>query len=161
MQNVPTQLAICSVPEELRGLKNRPWVPRHVDGFVADERVTWYCKIAVQLPPHTANTVQKSIAYMMERLDGRISISELCALVGLSATHFSPLFRSVTGYPPIQFFIRAKIQRACELIEKTDSNLRRIAALLGYKDSLHFSKVFKSVVGVSPSQYRMAIAEKK
>jgi AraC-like DNA-binding protein len=119
-----------------------------------DDRIDWCCKSASRYPWKTADKIQRSIVYMMEHLDGPISIDELCRVVDLSPAHFFAVFRSVTGHSPKRFFVRVKMRRACELIRGTDLSMKRIAGLIGFKDPLHFSRTFKTIVGQSPSEYR-------
>ena len=59
-----------------------------------------------------------------------------------------------TGYAPIDYFIRLKIQKACELLETTDQQVGEMGYSLGYPDIDYFSRLFKKVVGLSPRQYR-------
>src|SRR5262249_10574748 len=59
-----------------------------------------------------------------------------------------------TGFAPEDFFIRLKIQRACEILEATDLCVKEVAAKLGYDDAFYFSRLFKSVNGVAPTEYR-------
>ncbi|MCB0166075.1 MAG: helix-turn-helix transcriptional regulator, partial [Anaerolineae bacterium] len=64
------------------------------------------------------------------------------------------VFKKKTGYAPIDYFIRLKIQKACELLETTDQQVSEIGHSLGYPDIYYFSRLFKKVVGLSPRQYR-------
>ena len=47
-----------------------------------------------------------------------------------------------------------RIQRAQELLEKTDDKLEAIAPEVGYESALTFSRAFARCVGLTPSQYR-------
>ncbi|MET0377936.1 MAG: helix-turn-helix transcriptional regulator, partial [Spongiibacteraceae bacterium] len=57
---------------------------------------------------------------------------------------------------PIHYFIHLKMQRACELLETTEFDVREIAELLGYADPFYFSKLFKRTIGQSPQHFRIA-----
>lgn len=103
--------------------------------------------------------IKASIAYMMQHPDKPLQVSALSAMAGVSPSHYFVLFKCVTGFAPIDFFIRVRMQRACELLEETNSSVKQVAALLGYTDPFYFSRLFKSVNGVAPSVYRVMLAE--
>ncbi len=82
------------------------------------------------------------------RLDG------LAVAAGLSVPHFCALFRRQTGYAPIDFLIRQRIQRACTLLDTTDESITAIAAVVGYEDAYYFTRCFRRIIGCPPRAYR-------
>jgi len=74
--------------------------------------------------------------------------------VGLSASRFAHRFRAETGYAPIDYLTRMRVQRACQLLLSTASPVRDVADRLGYRDPYYFSRVFRRVMGTPPSTYR-------
>lgn len=95
-----------------------------------------------------------SLDYMRAHLDQPINISTLSAMAGLSPSSLFGLFRKVTGDTPLNWFIRARMRRACELLARTNLPIKQIADQVGYRDPLYFSRVFKSVHGMSPKSFR-------
>ncbi len=77
-------------------------------------------------------------------------------MANLSPSYFWALFKQRTGYAPVDFLIRLRMHQACHLLNSTPMTVKKIAATLGYKDSLYFSRVFKSIHGVAPTNYRVA-----
>ncbi|WP_449438371.1 chromate resistance protein ChrB domain-containing protein [Pedobacter steynii] len=51
---------------------------------------------------------------------------------------------------------KLRIEKACELIEKTAHSLTEISYLTGFSDQSHFNRIFKKVTNQSPSAYRKA-----
>ncbi len=94
------------------------------------------------------------IRLMLDRLDEALSLDSLAELAGYSRYHFCRAFRERTGYPPMEYFARLKIQRACELLETTAQSGREISEALGYATPFYFSAVFKRITGQSPTEYR-------
>jgi AraC-like DNA-binding protein len=92
---------------------------------------------------------------MLEHLDKHLHVAKLASLVNISPSHFFALFKRRTGCAPIDFFIRLRMQHACQLLDETSLNVKEIAAVLGYDDPFYFSRTFKAVNEVSPSDYRM------
>ena len=54
----------------------------------------------------------------------------------------------------MQHLAYMRIQRAQELLEKTNDKLEAIAPEVGYESALTFSRAFARCVGLTPSQYR-------
>jgi AraC-like DNA-binding protein len=104
----------------------------------------------------TARRIEQTIAYMMEHLDQPLHVATLAATANTSPSHFFALFKRRTGLPPICYFIRLRMQRACELLQDESLHVKEIAACLGYDDPFYFSRVFKSVNRVAPTEYRMS-----
>jgi len=101
-----------------------------------------------------ARKIEQSIAYMMQHLNQPLHVATLAAAVNVSPSHYSALFKSLTGSPPIDFFIRLRMQQACRLFDSTSLNVREVAAMLGYDDPFYFSRLFKSVNRLAPNDYR-------
>lgn len=94
------------------------------------------------------------IHFMYENVQRRLTLDEIAKHFNYSASHFSMLFRADTGVSPITYFIRLKIQKACQYIELTNMRLSDIAHVLGFEDSAYFTRTFNKVMGMTPSEYR-------
>ncbi len=105
-------------------------------------------------PSDTILRTQRAIEYMLQRREDRINIPEVARMVNLSTSHFCAVFRKVTGFPPLDYFIRLKIRRACELLDGTSLPVKRIAGELGFSDALYLSRLFRKIHGISPTEYR-------
>lgn len=98
--------------------------------------------------------LDRAIRYMAERLHTSVNLPELARHAGVSKQHLNHLFKKETGRPPIDYFLRMKMQRAGQLLDLTDLSVKAVAASLGIDDPYYFSRLFKKVMGVSPSEYR-------
>ena len=96
----------------------------------------------------------KVIHFMQENLQYNITLEELAAHFKYSASHFSMLFQKETGSSPINYFLRLKIQKACQYIELTDLKLQDIATAIGFEEPAYFSRLFTKIMGMTPSAYR-------
>jgi AraC-like DNA-binding protein len=101
-----------------------------------------------------AGRLAATLQYMLAHLDQPMDIATLSANAGFSRSRFFELFKSATGDTPINWFIKARMQWASDLLVRTEMRIKQIAWHVGYEDQFYFSRLFKSVHGVSPSQYR-------
>ena len=92
--------------------------------------------------------------YLESRIDGTIQVGELAAIVGMSPSHLSALFREATGGGPASFHTSLKMARARVLLDTTAASIAEVATAVGYADPLYFSRHFRRVHGISPSRYR-------
>ncbi|NWL90324.1 AraC family transcriptional regulator [Paenibacillus sp. 79R4] len=110
--------------------------------------------------PHLAlnrqkkHDVEESLQYMTEHLDKNVTLQELADQAKLSVPHYTHVFKKTTGYSPIDYYLRLKIQRACQYLDLTEQSMKEISIQLGFQDPYYFSRLFKKIMGKSPSAYR-------
>jgi transcriptional regulator GlxA family with amidase domain len=107
------------------------------------------------VPQAVAGRLAASLEYMETYLNQPLKVTDLCAMVGLSESRYFELFKIATGTSPLNWLIRARMNRAGELLQASDLQIKQIAGQVGYEDPFYFSRLFKTVHGVSPSQYRL------
>lgn len=105
-----------------------------------------------------ARKVEAVIEYMILHLSEPPRISKLSSIAGLSTSHFISVFKRVSGCSPMNFFIRLRMQCACELLRGQQLRIKEIAFTLGYNDPFYFSRMFKAIIGVSPNCFRKTVA---
>jgi transcriptional regulator GlxA family with amidase domain len=101
-----------------------------------------------------SDAIGRAIQFMRQRLGTSVEHAELAHSVGMSPKHFSRIFKRRTGYAPVDYFIRLKVQRACQYLSASDDLIKTVASNLGYDDVAYFSRVFRKVMGSSPQEYR-------
>lgn len=114
----------------------------------------------INLPNHKEYSfASRAIHYMNEHVERNLTLDQLAAYFKYSPSHFSMLFQKETGVSPINYFIRLKIQKACQYIVLTSLKLNEIATKLGFEEPAYFSRTFTKVMGISPSEYRKRESE--
>ncbi|MCM8710047.1 AraC family transcriptional regulator [Clostridium sp. SYSU_GA19001] len=98
--------------------------------------------------------IDKVINYMIDNLNTNLNLEQLSKYTNMSRYHFSKLFKEKTGYSPIDYYIRLKMQKACELLELSSIKIVNISEALGYNNQYYFSNTFKRIIGKSPQDYR-------
>jgi AraC-like DNA-binding protein len=108
----------------------------------------------VQLSMNGSEGIEKAIAYMQSHLHEEISGHKLAEASRFSYSHLTYLFKHSTGYAPIEFFLRTKIQAAAKDLYFSNLPIKDIAFTYGIEDPYYFSRLFKKIMGISPSEYR-------
>jgi AraC-like DNA-binding protein len=116
--------------------------------FFSMENLNGACPEGKDLP------IEESIDLMINNLDKKYSLRQLAQHANLSVTQYSLLFKEKTGFSPVDYFIRLKIQRACQYLDLTDWKVKEIAKKLGFSDLYYFSRSFYEIMHYSPKNYR-------
>ena len=96
----------------------------------------------------------KVIPFIEENLSTQFSISDIADEVALNPQYLMRLFKKTTGMSILEYVTNKRIDRAKELLVKTDWPLTAISEEIGYLNYTYFMKVFKSVESVTPGEYR-------
>ncbi|MFD1910738.1 AraC family transcriptional regulator [Halodurantibacterium flavum] len=102
---------------------------------------------------------RRCIELMRARLADDISLDELAAEAKLSPFHFARMFKQTTGMPPRVYLTQLRLEKACELLEKTDLSIMEIALEVGYSSSQVLARVFLKHQNMSASDYRRAVRD--
>ncbi len=105
--------------------------------------------------------VLRTLRFMREHLGENLTLAQMAGCAGLSVAHLGAIFRRQLNCSPIEFHIRLRLHRACELLEISDHTVSEIAHALGYADPLYFSRLFRQKIGQSPSDFRAAHAPRR
>jgi transcriptional regulator GlxA family with amidase domain len=105
------------------------------------------------------DVIQKSILFMKDNLENKITLDDIASSVGYSSSHLIMLFNSKTSFSPIEYFNQLRIQRACSYLQFSELKIKEIAFRLGYYDPFHFSKAFLKEMEITPKEYRRRYQE--
>jgi AraC-like DNA-binding protein len=110
-----------------------------------------------QIALHRTSGIGKAIAYIAEHLNENITLKNLCETSRLSSSQLHNLFHRATGFAPIEYFLRAKMQAASRDLYFSELPIKDIAISYGIEDPYYFSRIFKKTMGISPQQYRSMV----
>ncbi|MEM5429525.1 AraC family transcriptional regulator [Cupriavidus oxalaticus] len=85
------------------------------------------------------------------------TLGELAALAGLSEFHFARMFRVSFGMPPHAWILRARLERARQLLAEPRPGLNEVAARAGFASASHLSHRFRAAFGVTPGTWRAGL----
>ncbi len=92
--------------------------------------------------------------WALERLEDPLTVAELASHARVSSRTFSRRFAEDTGYTPMQWILRARIDLARELLERSDLGIEQVASRVGLGTGANLRMHFHRVLGTSPSEYR-------
>jgi AraC-like DNA-binding protein len=95
-------------------------------------------------------------AFITENYMKPISLAKISENTYLSPVYVSKVFKDATGESPINYLIRVRLFKACELLNETSYSIKEIASFVGYEDAYYFSRLFKKYFGMPPMSYRKA-----
>jgi len=98
--------------------------------------------------------VRATLVNMEQHLDGKLTIEDLAAKIGLSRRQLERVFMQGTGMSPAQAYARVRMEHAKLLVSQTRTPMLEVALDVGCENASHFSKVFKRVHGRTPSEVR-------
>ncbi len=104
------------------------------------------------------NTVllTSALQFMEQHLADDISRDDAAAAACMSPSHFSRLVKEKLGRSFTDILTQMRVDRAKELLRRTDKSLVEICVECGFNDQSYFTKVFQKYTGTTPRQYRLS-----
>lgn len=99
--------------------------------------------------------IENAIRFMKQHYaDPDVSTAEVAAACDLSVSRLGTLIKQETGKTINEYLAQIRIDKAIDLLEKTNLKIYEIAERCGYKSSQYFSQVFFQKTGRKPIDYR-------
>lgn len=105
----------------------------------------------------TSKHYKRVLNFVSENFGRSVTLDELASEAGLSASHFSRLFKETIGQSPMQFVMSYRVEEAKKMLAEPDRPMIDIALNCGFADQAHFSRVFKQTTGKTPKSWRTAL----
>ncbi len=105
---------------------------------------------------HRPSTVllHNAMKYLGEHFHEDISREDVARVANLSPSHFSRLINKELGRSFSDILNQLRVDRASELLVRTDKDLLQIAMETGFSDQSYFTKVFRRHTRLTPREYR-------
>jgi len=105
--------------------------------------------------------VERALAWVAQRwrggVDGVPTLTQLARAAKVAPEHLSRLFRRSLDDTPMGALRRLRLDRAAELLSRSDLTAQAVAAACGFPSPYHFSRAFRAEYGVPPGEYRRLI----
>lgn len=111
------------------------------------------------VPPTHGERFSATREWALARLNEPLTIGRLAEHARVSARTLSRRFREETGYTPMQWVMRARVDVAREMLENTDRSVDEIAAAVGLGTGANLRQFFRRVLGTTPSEYRRTFTQ--
>ncbi|NLT95502.1 MAG: AraC family transcriptional regulator [Clostridia bacterium] len=98
--------------------------------------------------------INKAILFMQENYQENITIRDICDLIYFSPYHFKRIFKEHTGRTPHRYLMDIRLEKAKELLARSENSIENIARLCGFVNPGHFAVAFKRSIKMTPSEYR-------
>lgn len=122
------------------------WVRRMLDSLMEAIRVN-------DDYPHSL-LLARALAYMREHLGENLRRDDVARHAGVSPGHFAHVMTERMGCSFTDMLARMRVDRAKELLLRTNLSLSAIAVDCGFYDQSHFNKIFRKVAATSPGAFR-------
>lgn len=101
-----------------------------------------------------ASRIHTVIGAILAHPEQEHTLEKLATSVNVTPAHFCRMFKRATGLPPHQFVMKARLDRARQMLEQSEQPIGLIADYLGFGSQSHFTRAFKQSTGLSPSEFR-------
>jgi AraC family transcriptional regulator len=93
--------------------------------------------------------------FVHAHLSEDLSLGDLAAVVQLSPSHFSELFKNTCGSTPYQYVLRERVAEARRLLSTGHLSVIEVAHAVGYQDQSHFTTIFRKFTQTTPKQFQL------
>ena len=100
------------------------------------------------------------ISYIDQHLSEHITLELLSEVVHFNKSYLTERFKDIWGIPPMKYVNWVRIEKAKELLVKTDKSVTAIAEETGFSSIHYFSRYFKEKEHMTPQKYRAVYAGK-
>jgi len=98
--------------------------------------------------------IQKAILVVETHIaEPEFSVEQMSKELGMSRGQLYKKLSTLTGKSPVEFIRQIRLQRAAQLIGKSQLTIAEVAYKVGYNNAKYFSKHFKEFHGTLPSAY--------
>jgi len=98
--------------------------------------------------------LEKIKNYTEANLDKDIKVSDLARELNLSSSYLRHLIKSHIKVPFTQYLLNKRIEKAKEMLERSDLSVKEISRKAGFNDQNYFARVFKKQTGMTATDYR-------
>lgn len=99
--------------------------------------------------------ISSALDYMSEHYAQPLKAKDLADVCSMSETHFRRLFDEYVNMSPMDYLNLIRVQRACELMKKTDDPMDVVAAKCGFGNTSTFNRNFRKFLDTSPYQWKI------
>ncbi len=101
-----------------------------------------------------SQSIEQALNYIHNNYNKDISLVHVAGIIFRSPEYFSRLFKEEVGENFSTYLIRYRLNRAREMLKKTDMKISEISYQVGYSTQSYFSRLYKKYMGKTPEEER-------
>jgi AraC family transcriptional regulator len=98
--------------------------------------------------------LNKAIDFINNNFHQKLSLQQLSELAGLSPNYFHKIFTQIMKITPNEYISTVRLNKAKELLLKTNLQIYHIADQCGFNNVSYFSFLFKKTYHITPVDFR-------
>jgi len=98
--------------------------------------------------------LQSVVAYVRDNLVDLLRPAELAIVAGCSTAQLTRRMKRVFGLTATQYVLRVRVEKASELLTRSDHSISSVAADCGFYDQASFTHRFARLTNSTPAQFR-------
>ena len=98
--------------------------------------------------------LKKSLDYIREHYAEEITVERAASISNFSASHFSKMFRQLTGSPFNKYLINYRLETAAKKLTEENAAVSEIAFACGFNNLSYFTRAFRNKYGMTPHHYK-------
>lgn len=100
-------------------------------------------------------------SYLEENYQNDFSLEEIATVFHYTKSHFSRLFKEITGTTFSEYFTFFRLRKSIQLLKNSRMNIDTIASLSGFNSARSYSRAFNQHYDRSPGSYRKQFFSKE
>lgn len=96
---------------------------------------------------------QRFLSYMEEHYNENISLEYASEQMNFSPSHFSRVFKKLTGVGFVTYLNMIRVEHAAEQLRSTTNKITDIGLACGFNNTRTFNRVFKEITGYTPTEF--------
>lgn len=102
----------------------------------------------------SGNKLRRVTEFINDNLEQDLTLTEIAQVAGLSHFHFARAFRKTMGITSQQYITNRRIEKAKELLAKSDLPIVEVGFQTGFKNQSHFTTLFRKITSLTPKLWR-------
>lgn len=100
--------------------------------------------------------IEPALDYVRLEYENDIRVEDLAKVSHMSETHFRRVFESYMNMPPREYINLTRVQKACDIMKKTNDSMEVVAQKVGFSTTSTFNRNFKKYLNTSPYQWKIS-----
>ncbi len=105
--------------------------------------------------------LRNMLVFLHSNFAEKLTLEQVAASAGISEREALRCFRQSMDQSPMEYLAAYRLDRAKQLLAKTQLSITDIAYQCGFSDGAYFGKIFKKAQGITPRAYRRKMSVTK